>query len=159
MAKSKLDADKELLFSKLLPALNQNPFVHPQDSRVQADSLDAQPVSLPETGEFSAEDSLSALRSKLFGRSETGEADSYAAVNLMENLVLQNLDSALRRFNVCTCDRCRCDAAAYALNRLPPRYQTAEPGEKAQLPDEADSKLVTDALVTAVIKVRGNPRH
>ena len=43
-------------------------------------------------------------------------------VNLMEELVINKLDSTLDRFNCCKCDKCKKDIAALALNRLKPRY-------------------------------------
>lgn len=42
--------------------------------------------------------------------------------NLMEEIVLQNVDSVMASQGCCTCDVCRTDVIAYALNHLPPHY-------------------------------------
>lgn len=145
MAKSKKELDRDLMFSKIMPALSDNPFTAP--------------AAIP-TGEPEDTDALSALREKLFARSsEYVESETIATINVMENLVLKKVDSVIARFNVCTCDRCRCDICACALNNLPPRYIVAKPELIAKAEAEVPEKLVMDTLIKAVIKVRSHPRH
>ena len=145
MAKSKKELDRDLMFSKIMPALSDNPFTAPV----------AIPAEEPEDT-----DALSALREKLFARSsEYVESETIATINVMENLVLKKVDSVIARFNVCTCDRCRCDICACALNNLPPRYIVAKPELIAKVEAEVPEKLVMDTLIKAVIKVRSHPRH
>lgn len=133
------------MFSKIMPALSDNPFTAP--------------VAIP-TEEPEDTDALSALREKLFARSsEYVESETIATINVMENLVLKKVDSVIARFNVCTCDRCRCDICACALNNLPPRYIVAKPELIAKVEAEVPEKLVMDTLIKAVIKVRSHPRH
>ena len=145
MAKSKKELDRDLMFSKIMPALSDNPFTAP--------------VAIP-TEEPEDTDALSALREKLFARSsEYVESETIATINVMENLVLKKVDSVIARFNVCTCDRCRCDICACALNNLPPRYIVAKPELIAKVEAEVPEKLVMDTLIKAVIKVRSHPRH
>ena len=108
MAKSKKELDKDLLFSKIMPALDSNPFC--SDNSADAPDTEASP------------NSLSALRDKIFARNTSfHESETIATINVMENLVLKYVDSVIRRFNVCSCDRCRRDICAYAINVLPPR--------------------------------------
>ena len=42
--------------------------------------------------------------------------------NLMEDIVLQNLDSVMAAGGGCTCDACKSDVVAYTLNHLTPHY-------------------------------------
>ena len=148
MAKSKKELDRDLMFSKIMPSLNSNPF-----SKI---NIAVQPESVAD-GE---KDTLSALRDKLFARSSHYiESETTATINVMENLVLKNVDSVIGRFNVCNCDRCRCDICAYALNELPPHYVVTKPATIAQAEAEVPNKLIMDVLVKAVIKVRSRPRH
>lgn len=146
MAKSKKELDKDLMFSKIMPALSSSPFsnVPPQTA----------PEQEPET------DVLSALRDKLFARSnEYVESETIATINVMENIVLKKVDSVISRFNICNCDRCRCDVCALALNMLPPRYAVVKSDMIEWVESEISEKAVMDALIKAVIKVRAYPRH
>lgn len=146
MAKSKKELDKDLMFSKIMPALSSNPF----SSIASSHQFEAAPES----------DALSALREKLFARSSSFvELETIATINVMENLVLKNVDAVIQRFNVCSCDRCRCDICAYALNALPPRYIVVQPSKIERAENEIPNKLVIDALIKAAIQVRSTPRH
>ena len=147
MAKSKKELDKDLMFSKIMPALSDNPFTVPAAAHIPAED--------PEDT-----DALSALREKLFARSsDYVESETIATINVMENLVLKKVDQVMARFNVCTCDRCRCDICACALNMLPPRYIVAKADVIAKAEADIPEKEVMDALIKAVIKVRSHPRH
>lgn len=148
------ESDKDLLFSKLLPALNNNPF----SSTYAGKKPDTAAVAPSPEGD-SGGDSLSALRSRLFARSDDYSANSYSTINLMENLVLEHLDAAIRRFNSCGCDKCRCEIAAYALNLLPPKYIVADPKSAQSLEKDIPLKPVLDALINAIIYVRAHPTH
>ena len=145
----KIDSGKDLLFSKLLPALSNNPFSSTYEGEVP------QTVQPKED----TNDELTALCSRLFARPSTYKPDSYATVNVMESVILKNLDQVMRRFNTCSCDRCRCDVASHALNHLPPKYIVADPAKMADAEESIPSKLVMDALVNAAICVRSKPRH
>lgn len=148
MAKEKGQSGKDRLFSKILPALNDNPF-----------STTYEGAKKEETAPRETEDSLSALRNKLFGRSDTYTSDTYVTINVMENMVLRHIDEVIQRFNTCSCDRCHCDVAAYALNHLPAKYIVADPTRMTKVEEEISTKQVMDALVNAVIQVRAKPRH
>ncbi len=143
MSAMKKSLDKDALFQKILPALEENPF-----SVLQGEPVEPIPA-----------DELSALHNKLFARTDQFKPNSTATINVMETLVLQQLDAVIRKFNVCGCDRCRCDIAACALNLLPPRYIVSHNTRMEQVLSEIDNKEVTDALIKAVIKVRSYPRH
>lgn len=149
MAKTKKELDKDLMFSKIMPALTENPFSSVSASRIGASSL---PSEEP--------DPITALRDRIFASGGSSyDADGLSTMNVMENLVLKNIDSVMRRFNVCGCDRCRCDICACALNQLPPHYIVAQKDKVEKAEAEIPQKLVIDALIKAVIQVRTHPRH
>lgn len=149
MAKKNVESGKDLLFSKLLPALNDNPFSSTYQGE---DFLDDDMVD-------EENDALSALRSRLFGRDTSYDSNVYATINVMESMVLRRIDTAVKRFNACGCDRCRCDIASQALSNLPPKYIVADPEKLVRAEAEINGKLVLAAVVNAVIIVRANPRH
>lgn len=156
MAKSKKELDKDLMFKKIMPALSENPF----SSTYNQNKSSFEEERAPEKTSAERDDDLSALKNKLFARSDTFINTAYAStINVMENLVLQNLDTAIKRFNTCNCDRCRADISAYALNLLPPKYVVASEEHIREVEKEIPNKLVMDALIKAVIAVRSHPRH
>lgn len=145
MAKSKKELDKDLMFSKIMPALSSNPFSSFAASTDKA---------------VESTDALTALREKIFAKSsDYSETETIATVNIMENLVLKYVDSVMQRFNVCSCDRCRCDICAYALNHLPVRYIVAQKEKLEKAEASVPPKIVVDELIKAVIHVRSHPRH
>ena len=48
--------------------------------------------------------------------------------NLMEDIVLQNLDTVMAAEGGCTCDACKSDVVSYALNHLTPHYVATRQG-------------------------------
>ncbi len=145
MAKSKKELDKDMMFKKIMPSIAENPF--------SVDNLQKNELEMATDADYN---SLSALRDKLFARSSEA---AVATINVMENLVLQNLDTVITKFNACGCDKCRCDIAAFALNHLPPKYIVANPANIANISSEIPSKLIMDALIKAVIQIRSHPKH
>lgn len=141
------NSEKDLLFNKLLPSLNDNPF-----------SIS----NLTNSGDLNEtitndKNGLSNLRNQLFSNKEEFSSCDYTTINVMENLVLKNLNLVMGRFNTCACDRCRCDIVAYALNNLPPKYIVSNANDTY---DERElSKLAVNALVSAVLYVKSNPNH
>ena len=146
MAKSKKELDKDMLFSKIMPALTTNPFC--ADSHSEQEKAETSP------------NAISALRDKLFARSSSFiETETIATINVMETLVLKNVDEVIKRFNVCGCDRCRCDICAYALNILPARYVVVNPSKIEMVEAEIPRETIIAALIKAAIKVRAVPHH
>lgn len=156
-----IESQKDMLFSKLLPAINNNPFSttyaesHPEH-KIPAPAPEVSPADV----EISAEnDPLENLRSRLFARQNTEIQENYVTINIMENAVLKSIDSVIQKFNSCSCDRCKCDIAAQALNNLSAKYIVTNPKNVPEVDEVIDNKAVTAALVTAVIKIKTNPRH
>ena len=49
--------------------------------------------------------------------------------NIMESLVEEEFERAAATLGCCTCEACRNDIIAYALNQLPPKYVATRKGE------------------------------
>ena len=82
--------------------------------------------------------------------------------NLMEDIVLQNLDSIMLSEKSCTCDACKSDVISYALNHLQPHYVATRQGRlmvKLQSYEMQSRADVVAAISEAVLLVAKNPRH
>ncbi|HHW60856.1 MAG TPA: late competence development ComFB family protein [Syntrophomonadaceae bacterium] len=86
-----------------------------------------------------------------------------AIYNVVEQVVWSHLDKVMaQKANICCCELCRDDIAAWALNQLPPRYVTTALGEAYIRAEFLDKQLELDvivALTAAVEQVSANPRH
>lgn len=76
---------------------------------------------------------------------------------------MEQLDNMLKEMkSVCTCQRCRDDMLAYALNNLKPLYATTERGETifkaSNLAPQVNTDIIT-AITKAIEVVGKNPRH
>lgn len=82
--------------------------------------------------------------------------------NLMEDIVMQNLDVVIAGAGCCTCDACKSDVAAYALNHIKPHYVATRQGrlmvklKSCELQSRAD---VVAAISEAALLVAKSPRH
>ncbi|MBO8138261.1 MAG: late competence development ComFB family protein [Desulfotomaculum sp.] len=88
--------------------------------------------------------------------------------NYTETVVLQLLNSVLEDYkknknpNICTCERCRQDIMAIALNNLPPRYIATDTGEvitQVAFNQFGGRAEIITQLIKAIEKVNANPRH
>lgn len=83
-------------------------------------------------------------------------------VNMMETFVEETLQLIAPELDCCTCEQCRNDIAALALNRLPPRYVVTEAGGAISKADTMRIQHLTDvrtALIQAAQAVKEHPRH
>ena len=71
--------------------------------------------------------------------------------NLMEDIVMQNLDAVISAGGGCTCDACKSDVAAYALNHLPPHYVATRQGRLLV--------KLKSSISEAAVLVSKSPRH
>ncbi len=82
--------------------------------------------------------------------------------NYMEDAVISVLDSVLNDVNGCTCEKCRLDALAIALNSLPPKYVVTKKGQLytkiAALQQQFDVDIIA-AITKASVIVKRSPRH
>lgn len=82
--------------------------------------------------------------------------------NIMEYLVEEEYSRAASSLGCCTCEKCRSDIIAYALNQLPPKYVATEKGEVYSKTFILRNQHRTDimaALAKASALVREQPRH
>ena len=84
-------------------------------------------------------------------------------VNVMEIVVRPLVDQVLREEQMCTCQRCRLDVMAIALNSLPPQYVVSEEGkayETCKLQGMLQNRVaVYQAILQAVQMVKQRPHH
>lgn len=154
MSKLKREIDKDLMYKRLMP------------SNLKALKSVEAGAKVPEAPSF-APPAAEAIRKThnppVAAASEADPpfADSGDAkvVNLMERIVLEKLDSVLEKFKCCTCDQCRRDIVALALNKLPPRYQVLAKGDPTPDPDPQTNAAVLTAIIQSILHVRTNPRH
>lgn len=151
MSKSRTEIDKEIMYRKIMPSAARRP------GEPDLPETSAQPLSGYPTA--------SVLNSSIKRNPSPGvafhEAREMILVNLMEDLVIEKLDSTIQRFNCCKCNKCKKDIAAIALNRLAPKYVViGEDDAKARREaEEKYSSEVTAALVQAILLVKKEPRH
>jgi len=82
--------------------------------------------------------------------------------NYMEEVVYELFDDILKDLNVCTCDKCKMDIAAIALNQLPAKYIVTEKGELYSRISTLKQQFEVDvisAITRAAVLVKRSPRH
>ncbi|NLL68186.1 MAG: late competence development ComFB family protein [Clostridiaceae bacterium] len=82
--------------------------------------------------------------------------------NYMEEIVFAAMEDILKDINMCTCDRCKYDIAAKALNDLPPQYIVTQKGEIYSKINNLMAQFEVDvisAITKAAIIVKRNPNH
>ena len=137
-----------MMFEKIMPALAGNPFssLAPTPAATQS-----QPEAQPSE--------ISALRSRIGAVRSIVPNEHPMPHNVTELAVDAVIDSVIRKFNCCPCNRCRKDIAAFALNMLPPQYSSGTQEEIEALAQQIDHKEVYNALIKAVLYVRSHPNH
>ncbi len=88
-------------------------------------------------------------------------------INYSEVAVKELIDEVLDDYarnnpNTCTCERCKDDIMALALNNLPVKYVSSEQGEiytKVVYDQIGGKAQVIAAIMSAIQKVQKNPRH
>ena len=83
--------------------------------------------------------------------------------NYMEDAALEELDEVLDRMDgFCGCEKCRNDMAAWALNRLSPKYVATGSGaiytKLEQLKAQSRADVVMKLMEAAKV-VKAHPRH
>lgn len=82
--------------------------------------------------------------------------------NYTEVLVENEIDSVMKKMNVCNCKKCKADVTAISLNSLPPKYVVTPKNicyAKLNSYNIQSSIEVTTAITKACEKVSKNPRH
>lgn len=82
--------------------------------------------------------------------------------NVMEDLVEMRLTEIYPTLDCCTCEQCRNDIVAFALNQLPCKYVVTRVGEAYSklytLQQQHDTDIVS-AITQGTAKIREYPRH
>ncbi len=82
--------------------------------------------------------------------------------NYMEDIVFSALESVLNDIQMCTCQLCKMDVAAIALNSLPPKYVVTSKGKLYTKINTLQQQFDVDtlaAITKAAVMVKRNPRH
>ncbi len=82
--------------------------------------------------------------------------------NYMEEIVNDMIDDILGDMKACTCERCRIDISAKALNDLPPQYVVTRKGEVYSKINNLRAQFEVDviaAITKAAILVKRYPNH
>ncbi|HHV28589.1 late competence development ComFB family protein [Acetivibrio mesophilus] len=82
--------------------------------------------------------------------------------NYMEEIVFSLMKEVLADINVCSCEKCKMDIAAIALNDLPPKYIVSDKGELYSKVNSLKQQFEVDvisAVTKAAVMVKRNPRH
>lgn len=144
----KSSPDQEAMFQKIMPSASAT-------SPPESSSLPFQPEG------DSITSSTPKLKNILAGENDVlmYNMQPLLLVNIIEQMVVARLDTALSKFNCCRCDRCRKDVAALALNKLSPRYVVTEENDLEKYRSQVRSSDVTAAIIQAILQVRSHPRH
>lgn len=83
--------------------------------------------------------------------------------NITQDIVFEKLDEMLPNISdICTCERCKYDIMAIALNNLPSRYVVTERGAVFTKVSSLDVQIAADTIIEltrAIEQVRKEPRH
>lgn len=83
--------------------------------------------------------------------------------NVLESVVECMLDEVLHEEKMCTCNQCRQDVKALALNHLPPKYVVSEQGkafDTYRLQGLAQNRVnVYEEILRAAQLVKQRPHH
>ena len=82
--------------------------------------------------------------------------------NMMEETVLSKIDQLWKTTDYCKCDQCKIDIAAFALNRLPPRYVHSLAGELIHKFDAFTTQMdaeITACVYNAIVRIGEDPNH
>ena len=88
--------------------------------------------------------------------------DNFVITNFMEKLTTDLYESVVKNMSVCTCERCRMDTLAIALNNLPSKYVVTEKGTIFVRLDAMCNQFnanITAELVKSACFVDKNRRH
>jgi competence protein ComFB len=87
---------------------------------------------------------------------------AYNLKNYMEDVVAKLTDQFMKEEDACTCEKCRLDVMALALNGLPTAYIVTQRGEifaaidSTYLQNQVDAEV---AVLNAINMVKASPKH
>lgn len=80
---------------------------------------------------------------------------------MMEETVLDKIDQLWPQTNYCKCDQCKLDIAAYALNRLPPKYVHSLAGTLIHRFDVSTTQMdaeISACVYNAIMRIGEEPK-
>ena len=86
----------------------------------------------------------------------------YKLRNYMEDIVAHKLNDLLKMMNICSCEKCKLDIMAIALNDLPSKYVVSDTGRLYTKVRELEQQFEVDietAIIKAAVFVGKNPKH
>lgn len=153
MAKARKEIDKEAMYQKIMPSAMRDAKLEMESGSTGAKKAPTRRPPQPKPR--IAPESVAAQEPE-----RTQVAEPAPIINIMETLLAQKIDFAIEKFHCCTCDQCRRDITAIALNKLQPKYVVADETNLAlATADKETNTQVTTALVQAILKVKSNPNH
>ena len=140
------------------PVQNQaqeEPKEHPHTNDTQS------PLSSPEAEKTSPSlpDSSAAQPSSA---ADASSSTHYRFVNVMEYIIKDSVLEQMKKFDMCTCERCQVDTIALALTNCPAKYIVVDNHTVSPLLNYYSNKFmgtVTVELIKACTMVKENPRH
>lgn len=140
------------------PVQNQaqeEPKEHPHTNDTQS------PLSSPEAEKTSPSlpDSGAAQPSSA---ADASSSTHYRFVNVMEYIIKDSVLEQMKKFDMCTCERCQVDTIALALTNCPAKYIVVDNHTVSPLLNYYSNKFmgtVTVELIKACTMVKENPRH
>jgi competence protein ComFB len=91
-----------------------------------------------------------------------GDPMGYKLKNHMEQIVEKAADHYIAQTDMCSCEKCRMDVMALALNKLPPVYVVTDIGglfasiDSTFVQNQIDAEV---AVLSAIELVRAAPKH
>ncbi len=82
--------------------------------------------------------------------------------NIMERIVLNDVEDLMQKAGACSCEKCKMDVAAIALNNLPPKYIVSVAGfimesyNMSKLQGKVD---IYNEIFRAIEMVKEHPMH
>lgn len=129
----------------------------PQSKMTDQTSESPRPVPIAENGNDSNSDD-----SNSDDGSSGANTDDSVLINVMQKLADEKADKYIRLFGLCSCERCRKDVIALALNVLPAKYVVMPEWEfniRFDMYANRYSSALTAELLRACKEVMDNPRH
>ncbi len=88
--------------------------------------------------------------------------ERYEAVNVIQAIVEGQVIDSMKKFGMCTCERCIADTTALALTNLPAKYMVIEREKSVPIINHYAMKLadqITVELTKSCMVVQEFPRH
>ena len=88
--------------------------------------------------------------------------DEFILVNIVEEMVTQKVNELIKDMGMCSCEKCKMNACAIALNNLPPHYVTTTRGELLVklLSTEVNYQMnIMVEVMKALMVVKKQPLH